>query len=109
MNDENFKLISALSVPLGFHVTLCAEADTLTVSGNNDYANPDLVALAAGVMQLKLIFKWSKATPETITTLWRQYLVQVLRSFANGIEAEHFQFTGLTPEGLLCMRYQRPE
>ena len=115
MNDENFMLISALSVPLGFNITLVSEKDTLTVSGNNDCdllaggGNIHPVSVAAAVMGLTLKMKWSEATQVTIMVMWRQYLVQVLRSFANGIEANHFTFVGINENGMLKMEYRRPE
>jgi len=83
----------------------------MKVSGNLDHANQDHIAFAAGILGTELIIEnWSKITnKDQLVVLFTQYIVAVMRGFANVLESRKVQFVGSTQEGLLILSFRTDE
>ena len=114
MTDQQPNLTEALTrlaVPFGLHLTYTSEDDTMKVSGNLDHANADHIALAAGMLGAEMrIEKWSECTDQSrVVLLFTQYIIAVLRGFANQLENRDVFFSGSTKDGLLVITVRDDE
>ncbi len=105
------EVLQRLALPFGFHLTYLTVSDTMKVSGNLDHANQDHIAFAAGISGAELcIEKWSEfADQDRLVLLFTQYIVSVLRGFANQLERRDVKFTGSTQDGLLILTFRDPQ
>jgi len=105
------EVLQRLALPFGFHLTYLTVSDTMTVSGNLDHANQDHIAFAAGILGGELrIEKWSEYTDQNrLVLLFTQFIIEVLRGFANKLENREVSFAGSTQDGLLILTFKSPE
>lgn len=109
---SSFEILSRLAVPFGFHMKLDTVADILTISGHTDYADSVNIAGFAGCSGAVLTFTDWQKTPRThnqVILVFRQFLIVVLRDFANALESGDIGFISSSQEGILTLGPPRPE
>lgn len=106
-----FEILSRLACPFGFHLKFDTTTDTLTVSGHTDYADSVNIAGFAGSSGAILTFTNWQRTPRTqdkVIMVFRQFLIVVLRNFANALETGDIGFVSSDQDGTLTLGPPRP-